>query len=372
MRQRDSNRRTILARVFPVLLTPLVSVAVSFAIGAFLIVLNGENPLEVYSLLVQGAFVGRQNLALTLTFTSPLIFVGLSVTLAHRSGLFNIGGEGQILIGGIVASWIGVVLAGVPAGCHLLLAVIAAMIAGGIWGGIAGALKAKFGVHEVIATIMLNHIALLLTDYLVNYPFKAPGIIPQSPVVARTALFPMILPGTVLDASIFLALIMSVLVYVFLWHTKYGYELRAVGLNPDAAEAKGISVAMNTVIAMSLAGAMSGLGGASYVLGFNERFIGGTSPGYGSLGISVALLGKRHPVGVIIAAVLFGALKSGALLMDVATNIPKELIVVLQAIIIFLVVTAEMAEKIYDVSIRRLVGRWSSQPVRGSGRETNV
>jgi simple sugar transport system permease protein len=251
--------------------------------------------------------------------------------------LFNIGAEGQLYIGAFAAALVGYRFTGLPHIIHVPLAILAAAVAAGIWSGIPGYLKARFGVHEVINTIMMNYIAYSLTSYLVMYPFKAPGAIPKTPDVLPTAQLYRFMEYSRLNTGVILALISLYVVYYLLWKTNLGYEIRAVGQNLHAAEYGGINIRKNMVISMFISGMFAGLAGAERVMGLHLSFIHGFSPGYGFEGIAVALLGRNHPVGILLSAVLFGALANGGLYMDMAADVPIDLVTVLQAIIIFFV-----------------------------------
>ena len=214
---------------------------------------------------------------------------------------------------------------------------MAGMIGGAIWAAVPGLLKAKFGIHEVINSIMMNYIAYFLTDWLVTGPFQGSTMIPETKRVAASATLSRLMPPTRLTTALYIAFAAAAVMYFLMWRTKLGYEIRAVGLNPTAAEYGGINVAKITVAAMAISGALAGLAGTEQILGLNNRFIQRFSPDLGFMGVAVALLGKNHPVGIILAAVLFGALQTGAAAMDRLTSVPRELITILQGVIIFFV-----------------------------------
>ncbi|MFN0084519.1 MAG: ABC transporter permease [Blastocatellia bacterium] len=330
----------------------------AFSIGGVIVVVIGDNPVEVYRLMLSSAFglydaLGNftfDNWGYTLFQATPLIFTGLAVALAFKCGLLNIGAEGQLYVGAFAAAWVGMTFGSLPGAVLIPLAIFAAMIAGAVWGAIPGVLKARFGSHEVINTIMLNFIAVGLVSYLTQRFYKAPGdpIMQSTPIAEQAHLvrfsgllaplgvsFPQRIP---LNICFPLALFAAFLVWAFLWRTKWGYEIRAVGSNPSAAEYGGISVRRQIVLAMALSGALAGLVGVNEVLGYRHRYYHDFSPGYGFTGIAVALLGRNHPVGVILAAILFGALIRGGLFVDIFTDkVSKDLVLVLQAIIILFV-----------------------------------
>jgi general nucleoside transport system permease protein len=337
---------------------PLIAVLAAFFIGGLIVLAIGDNPFTVYRLLLSSAFglfdaLGNftyDNWGYTLFQATPLIFTGLAVALAFKCGLLNIGAEGQLYVGAFAAAWVGITLAKLPGVILIPLAMLAAMLAGALWGAIPGLLKARFGSHEVINTIMLNFIAVGLISYLTQNFYKAPGdpimqttqIADQAHLARAATLlnpvgigFPQRIP---LNLAFLLALLMCFLVWVFLWRTKWGYEIRAVGSNPSAAEYGGINVKKQIVLAMALSGALAGMVGVNEVLGYRYRYYHDFSPGYGFTGIAVALLGRNHPVGVALAAILFGALIRGGLFVDIFTDkVSKDLVQVLQAIIILFV-----------------------------------
>jgi simple sugar transport system permease protein len=340
------------------LLFPLIAVAAAFILGGLIILAIGDSPVKVYLLLVSSAFglfdaLGNftfDNWGYTLFQTTPLIFTGLAVALAFKCGLLNIGAEGQLYVGAFAAAWVGITFAKFPGFVLIPIAMIAAMGAGAVWGAIPGALKARFGSHEVINTIMMNFIAVGLVSYLTQQFYKAQGdpIMQTRPIAEQAHLarfstllspfgvnFPRYIP---LNISFLLALFMAFLVWVFLWRTKWGYEIRAVGSNPSAAEYGGVSVRKQIVLAMALSGALAGMVGVNEVLGYRYRYYHDFSPGYGFAGIVVALLGRNHPVGVVLAALLIGALNRGGPFVDIFTDkVSKDLVQVLQAIIILFV-----------------------------------
>ena len=320
----------------------VIAVIAALLVGAVIVYLAGSSPYEAYRALFEGAFGSTYDFAQTLARTTPLIFTGLTVAFAFRCGLFNIGGEGQLYVGGMAAAIVGVSITGLPVYVHLPLAVGVGAAAGGAWAFLPSILKARVGAHEVITTIMMNYIGILLCSYLANYPFKAEGWIAQTDVVESSAQLPRLVSATQLSAALLLALACVVVAYYILYKTTLGYEIRAVGLNPSGAEYGGISVQKSIVVAMIISGMFAGMGGAGEVLGLHKRFIFGFSPGYGFDGIAVAVLGRNHPVGVVLGALLFGALRNGGMVMKQMTNVPTDLVVVIQGIVILFVAAPEM------------------------------
>ncbi len=328
------------------LLVPIVSVLLALLVGAIFILIVGENPLHAYKVLFLESFGSIRSIATTLQRATPLIFTGLAVAFAFRCGLFNIGAEGQLYVGAMAAAIVGITFTGLPKMIHLPMAIIAGMVAGGLWAAVPGLLKAKLGVHEVINTIMMNFIAFYLTDFLVTGPFHGGRWAPETDRIMPTAVLERLFVPTRLNTGIILAVVAIILVYIILWKTRTGYEIRAVGFNPTAAEYGGISVSKNIVLAMVLSGALASLAGVEQILGVHGRFIQRFSPDLGFMGIAVALLGKNHPVGVFFAAVLFGALRTGAAAMDRLTDVPRELVVIIQALIIMFVAADELTRRL--------------------------
>ncbi|MFQ5892302.1 MAG: ABC transporter permease [Candidatus Methanofastidiosia archaeon] len=317
------------------------AVVLALFIGFLIIFFTGYNPVKAYLALFSGAFGDYYAIAQTLTKTTPLIFTGLCVALAFQCGLFNIGGEGQLYVGALASAFVGIYF-DLPFFFHIPLAIIFGALTGGIWGIVPGFLKARFGAHEVITTIMMNYIGILFCSYLVNKPFKAEGWVAQTVIIKKSSQLPKLIPHTQLSAAIILAIVCVYITYFILWKTTIGYEIRAVGLNPLSAEYGGISISKNIVLAMFLSGAIAGMGGAGEVMGLHKRFIDGFSPGYGFDGIAVAILGRNHPFGVVLAALLFGALRSGGMTMDRITDVPADLILVIQALVILFVAAPQI------------------------------
>jgi general nucleoside transport system permease protein len=325
---------------------PLIAVIAAFLVAGLLILAIGDNPLVAFRLLIGAALSWPDGIGYTLFYATPLIFTGLAVLVAFRCGLLNIGAEGQLYIAAFATAWVGIKLANQSAAVLIPLCFLAAILAGGIWGAIPGVLKAKFGSHEVINTIMLNFIAVAIASYFTQYHYRIPGdpIMETSEIgwgahIARLGKFIPGLPERIpLNLAFILALLCCVLVYLFLWRTKWGYELRSTGSNPTAAEYGGISVARQIIIAMTISGALAGMVGINEVLGYRYRYYDGFSDNYGFTGIAVALLGRNHPVGVIFAALLFAILQRGGIHVDgFSEHVTKDIVQVLQGTIILFV-----------------------------------
>ncbi len=328
------------------LIFPLIAVIGAFIVGGILILLIGDNPIVAYRLLLGSAFSWPDGIGYTLFHATPLIFTGLAVLVGFRCGLFNIGAEGQLYIAAFATAWVGITFANVSAWLLVPMCCLAAIFAGAVWGAIPGVLKARFGSHEVINTIMLNFIAVGLVSYLTQYHYKVPGdpILQTSMIgygahIARLGKFIPGLPERIpLNLAFILALISCLLVYLFLWRTKWGFEIRATGSNPSAAEYGGISIRKQIVLAMAVSGALAGMVGINDVMGYRYRYYDGFSDNYGFTGIAVALLGRNHPVGVILAALLFAVLQHGGIYVDgFSEHVTKDIVQVLQGIIILFV-----------------------------------
>jgi simple sugar transport system permease protein len=293
-------------------------------------------------------------IAESLTISTPYIFAGLAVALGFRGGLFNIGAEGQLFVGGLASVWVGYSIKGLPMIIHLPLALIAGILAGALWGAIPGFLKARTGAHEVINTIMMNYVAFRLTDYLLQGPMARPDNMPITLEIEPTAYLPALFPRPMrIHTGFFLSLAAAALVYWFLWKTTKGLEIRMVGANPHAARYAGVSTTRITVLTMALSGALAGLAGTSQILGVDHKMVRAFSTGYGFDSIALALLGNSHPVGVVMASLLFGFLRGGAARMQSVASVPVEIIRIIQAMVIIFVAAPEIIRGIYRIKEMR-------------------
>ena len=322
----------------------IIAVIGAFLIGAIVLAVTGYSPLEAYGTMLVGAFGDIYGIGQTLTQATPILFTALAFLLAFKCGLFNLGAEGQLIIGGFFAAVVGISLNGLPVFIHLPLALLAGILGGAIWGFIPAVLKAKLGAHEVITTMMSSYVALYVTSYFVNYPLKAPGWVSQTIPIVASAELPRLLPVTQLSAAFILSIAAAIATVYLLEKTTIGYEIRAIGLNPAAAENAGISTKKGLTLALVISGAIAGVGGAGEILGVHRRFIDGFSPGYGWDGLAVALIGGLNPVGSIIAAILFGAIRSGGISMNISTGVPLDIINVLQALVVLFVAAPKIFE----------------------------
>lgn len=329
------------------LFIPLIALLLSLIIPCIIVLLLGKNPFLFLQLLWRGAFGSGSNFALSLIKTTPLILTGLSVALGFRAGLFNIGAEGQLYMGGISAAFLGSALRGLPPSLHLSLSLIGGFLMGALWGFIPGWLKAKRGVHEVINTIMLNYVAIYMTTALVRGPLSSGEYTLRTKMIAQSAYLTILWQkgANELSWGIIIALISCLLLYFFLFRTVWGYEIRAVGYNPEAAQRSGINVPKNIMLNLTLCGGLAGLAGAIEVTGLHHCFYGQFSPGYGYDGIAVALLAKNHPLGVILTATFFAALRTSDRLLQVEGGIPKDIIIIIQALIILFILADKILRK---------------------------
>lgn len=328
--------RDLLAKI-----QPLLAVSAGLGLGLLVTAIAGENPFHVLKVLGRSAFGSTYDLAMTLFYTAPLIFTGLSVAIAFQAGMFNIGAEGQLYMGAFGAAAVGALMPGVPWPLAPLLAILACVVCGGVWGGLAGWLRARRGSHEVIVTIMLNFVAAGLTSWATLYWLKNPDSQnPETRLIGAGYLLSKwtSLGDAPLSHALTLALVVAVGVALVLNRTVFGFELRAVGQNETASRMNGIDTARVRIQAMFLAGAVAGLVGVVEVLGNVGKFRMGFSPDFGFIGIAVALLARGRPLAIVASALLFGALHKGAADLDLETeNVTRDLSLILEALIILCV-----------------------------------
>jgi general nucleoside transport system permease protein len=334
--EKRSRRTSIEEAVLPA----VVALTLAAIVGDILILAFGQSPGTVYRLLLEGTWGNAYGLGQVLYKATTLTFTGLAVALGLRAGLFNIGAESQLAAGGFVAALLGLMLpAGLPALLTLPLYVVAAAFGGGVVGAIPGALKARFGAHEVITTIMLNFIVLAFLNYMISAHLKVPDTLHTPEIRAgempRLSSFVEAFHGSPANVVIVLALAAAAATWWFLFRTRRGFELRATGLQPSAAEYGGVDVGSVWWRAMLLSGALAGLGGLNYVLGYKHYYEEGFAAGAGFLGIAVAIVGRSHPLGVVLAALLFATISQGGLAVNAL--VPKQIVEVLQAVVIIAV-----------------------------------
>lgn len=324
------------------LVLPVVAIILGLLLGALVMLIGGYNPIDAYGALLTRVYGDSYNFGEAIREMTPLIMTGLAFAFAARTGLFNIGGEGQFLIGMTAATIVGVHVQGLPAYIHAPLAIIMGAIFGGLWAAIAGFLKATRGVNEVISCIMLNWIGLYLSNMIINNFALLEGETRSVDILPTASIAITSLSEAMGNARVhwgtLIAILAAVFFYIFMWKTKQGYELRAVGFNQDASKYAGMNVNRNIVKAMFISGAFAGLGGAFTVLGvFGYQSVMASSPGTGFDGIAVALIGMNNPFGVILGSILFGTLTYGSAGMSFTADVPPEIVrIVIGAIIFFI------------------------------------
>lgn len=344
-------------RLLEPLRLPALSVFTAMVLGGVLIALAGGNPFDAYAGMFEGAFGSARAVSETLVWATPYILAGLSVSLAFKGGLFNIGAEGQLALGALSAAWAGhwlPRLAGVdlPAALHVPVTLLLGALAGGLWAAIPGWIKARAGGHEVISTIMLNYVALNAVTFLLNGPMKDPAagnVLSRTPLIDESARLPALVDGFRLHWGLPLSLLAAALVGWVLQRTVFGFEVRTAGQSPDAARYAGVRVGRTVVVTMALSGALAGVAGAIEVSALHGRHELGFSQGYGFDAIAIALLGKAHPGGTVLAALLFSAMRSGATRMQYLTQVPIDVISVIQALILLFVAADTLVRRIYRV-----------------------
>lgn len=320
----------------------LFSVLIALLIGALIILAIGENPLEAYLALFKGALGTPQTFANTLSKTIPLAFTGLAVALGQRGGMLNIGAEGQLHAGAMATTLFALAFPSLPRPVMIPMCILAGFLAGMLVGAIPGYFKAKRQTSEVIVAIMLNYLVTLFTSWLVNGPFKAPGSVSQTNPMPASATLTKIWGNSQLTTALFLLILFAAAQYLFLWKSARGFQLRAVGGNRFAAVSAGIPASGLMIMTMMLSGGIAAMAGSTEVMGKYGCFIEGFSPSFGFTGIAVAILGRSHPVGVLLTAFLFGILDTGALRMGRVTNVSANMIVVVQSLVILLVSAPEI------------------------------
>lgn len=340
-------------------LSPILAIVAALIVGAFLIALTGANPLNAYAVMFRESLTKYYGIGNTLAKMAPLLLTASGVLVALRAGQLNIGGEGQIHMGGLGAALVGLYIHGLPMWIHVPLALAIGFLFGAIWGGFAGYLKAMRGVNEVITTLLLNYIALNIISYLVQRPMIEPGAAsPFTPIIADSAKLPIITPGGLAHAGIFIGLIVAVLLGWLFRRSPIGYEIEVVGQNPIAARYAGMSVSRTILFVMALAGGLAGLAGAGEVMGLKHRLFETISPGYGYEAVAIALLSRGSFTGVIFTSLFFGALRSGANVLQREAGIPFTIVYAIQGLtVLFIAISLAVESKLLNrisVSISRL------------------
>ncbi len=355
----------MIARLRELLLVPAGAIALAIVTGAVVMILSSPLvtggldlalPFKAYTALLEGAFLSVNGWIDTLVRATPLILAGLSVGLCFKAGLFNIGAQGQFMLGGLAAGWVGAELAGAAPIVAIPMAVLAGAAAGAVWGFIPGWLKAYTGAHEVVTTIMLNYIALLIVSWAILGPLRdASASFARSPDVGNATLPRILGPvGHELHAGVFLALAAIPIIWWVLFRSTAGFEVRTVGANPDAARYAGMRPRLVVTLTLTVGGLLAGLGGAAEILGV-EGYIPATySTNVGFEAITVALLGRVHPVGILFSALLIGALHAGAPLMQIRAGVPVQMIDILQGVILFYLTADLIVRRVFR--LRKVAG----------------
>ncbi|MFT3984164.1 MAG: ABC transporter permease [Lachnospiraceae bacterium] len=315
------------------IIVPIISVAFSLFAGAILMLCIGGNPAEAFSYLLKGAFGTTANIGETLVKATPLMFTGLAATFAYKCGVFNLGAEGQFVIGAVTSIWFSTTVTAISGIPLLICSLLLGTLAGGLWGAIPGILKITRGLNEMIVSIMLNYVAVLFMGYLYSGPLRE-GSVPQTAAIDDSVKLSRILTGTRAHAGIIIALVITLAVYYYLYATSNGFQLRAVGLNAIASRFNGFPVNKLMVAAFIVSGAIAGLGGSVELHGTQFRLLSGFGTGYGFDGVAIALIGQLNPIGTVLVAYLFAVLRTGATTMQVGTGMPTSVIDIIQALVI--------------------------------------
>ena len=320
-----------------------VAVLIALAIGAVIIMLIDESPIKVFMTLMRGAFGDQAKIAGTFLQTTPILICGIAACIGLRGGMFNVGIEGQLFLGGFAAAWVGFAMP-LPPGLHVVVAMTVAVIAGAAWVSIPAFFRVRYGTNEVVSTILSNYVAVLLTSYLTIFLFKRPGGWSETPPILATAYLPELFAFSRLNWGLIIGLALALFVAWFFRHTAKGYSISMVGSAPKFAEYGGIDVKRQGFLVLLASGAVGGLAGGIETLGVHHRFMEGFAPGFGFDGLIAALLANGSPIGTIVTALFFGALRNGSLLLETDTNASREIITVIQALII-LSVSAQVLMK---------------------------
>ncbi len=345
---------------------PVGGVLVALLIGAIMLLALKANPIVAYSAMISGAAGSFSGVTQSLVKATPLLLVGLGICIAFRANVINIGGEGQITLGAIVATWFPLTFPTWPGWLLIPVTLLLGFLAGAAWGFVPGILKARLKVNEILSTIMMNSIATQFMYFLIRGPLMDPAgvangtFLAQSAALPRQAWLPRLVPTT-LHAGAIVAVILAVAVYFFLWRTTIGYRIRAVGLNPDASRHSGINVPFYQALSLTLAGGFAGLAGAIEIMGVQHRLLDGITGGYGFTGIVAALLGSLHPLGVIPASILFGGLLVGANEMQRSVQVPSSLINVILGLVVLFVSGSALWSR-----------RWAARRKSGDSPEEQV
>lgn len=311
----------------------VLAIAFALALGTIVIIVIGESPVLVFTTLLEGAFGSPERIAGTLLQSTPILVAGIAACISFRGGLFNIGIEGQLFMGGFAAVMVGLYLP-LPPILHVLAGLVAAMFAGMAWIAIPAFFRARYNANEVVSTILSNYVAILLTSYFTIFIFKRPGGWSETPPIMESAHLPALFDFSRLNWGLVIGVVLAVAVHLYFRHTPRGYSISVMGQSMKFAEYGGVDIRRHILIVLLASGAIGGLAGGIEALGVHRRFMEGFAPGFGFDGVIAALLANGHPIGTIGTALFFGALRSGSLLLEVDTNASREIITVIQALII--------------------------------------
>ncbi len=332
---------------------PVIALLVALLLGSIVMLASGFDPVQAYTVLLQGAFGTTAQFAETLNSSESLLLIGLGIAVAFRAGTFNIGGVGQEYLGALAAVIVGGQFAWLPGPLHLLLATLAGVLAGGLWALPAALLKIRYEINEVITTILLNYIGIYLIDYMIAGPIRAPGFnaAPTSWPILPDASYSILVPGSDFNGSFVLALLVMVAIFIVMRYTTFGHRIRMVGQNREAARHAGVRVDRVYVLAFCLSGALAGLAGATEILGYRHQLITDFAPSTGYDAIAVALLGGLSPLGVGLAALFFGALANGAAAMEAIAQLPSQLADIVRTLAILAVLA--VSSPVLSTMLRR-------------------
>ncbi len=332
------------ANTFVQFISVIAALLIATGISAILINSAGADVGEAFRAMVRGSLGSRSAITETIVQATPLIFTGLAVTVAFRGRLWNIGAEGQFFAGAMAAYWTASTFSNLPRIPMGVVIFLAAMIAGAVWGAIPALLKVRFGANEVIVTVMLNFVIQYILSYLLSGPWQDPGSsFLQTSKIPDAAIFSRLIPGTRIHLGMFIAVATVAIVWFMLWKTTLGYEIRAFGINSLAANYKGIPQLRTILLTLAISGAIAAMAGASEITGLHSRLRLDISTGFGFTGIIVALLGRLHPIGVVLAALAMGAVVNGSLAMQITSGVPIALAFVIQGVVLVALLTVEVA-----------------------------
>lgn len=333
------------------LIVPVVSVILVLLLGGLFLAVLGYSPIEVYEILLNGAFGNTYNFTETIVHAIPLMLTGLGVSLAFKMGLWNIGAEGQLYFGAFMASGVALFFHDLPTPLMLTLVLTAGFLGGALWGFVPAALKVFLGVNETLTTLLLNYVAILWVDYFIFGPWKDPkGFLPYSKVFPQSAMLP-VYPGTRIHAGLVIAILAAIILWIIIWKTTWGYEIRLIGENTQVARAAGINIAKNMLLVMIISGGLAGLAGMGEVCGIIGRLQHNISPGYGYTAIIIAWLSRLNPLVILLVAIIFGGLNNGGYALQMV-GLPESTVTMLQGAILLFVLGGDILTQ-YRIKIHR-------------------